>query len=445
MALHINLYERENDSRKTTLTLLIHGLGAPYTFTGKNNWKDTILTDQKLAGTDVGVVTYNTGKIAKGILGKDFSPIEELAQELKAELGLSEYQHYNDIVIVGHSMGGLVGIRYLLEELKRKRKTKIKSFISLATPFNGSHIADYNRLIKWMTPEHEQINQLEPNSVFLSEVNRMWIDIHKEESNIEFVFGYGTDDKVVEKTSAIPNIMTDTWDAVPMDGNHTTILNLSSRSYKIVRDKIMKVATQKVVEVDTEDAVLKEQGLTEGKPWNRNVSQLYYLNIPKLSIFMGMQGYEIGPFPKFETLHSLGMELTRIMIGFRELLDKISPNAHKIDDLEFDDIKVDFLVDFNGEFKAHNGKYLYPEEKLQIGKEPFLSSAINDYKVIMTLNHKWVTTSTSFRTLSQKGNFAGLGTVKGKDEETKEVFVSPLFIGIPKHLDLFESYRMMNY
>jgi pimeloyl-ACP methyl ester carboxylesterase len=249
MPLDLDIFKRNNEVQNNVLTILIHGLNAPFTFTDEDsNWKDFFLSDEKLTFTDVGIVSYDTSLLARGIfsLGNGFKPIEELAQELKSILDLEDYDQYEKITLVGHSMGGLVGIRYLLEEIKRNRQTRIKSFISLATPFNGSHLADFHKLIKWMTP-HKQIPQLEPNSDFLGEINRTWIEILENPlvSSIEFTFGYGGDDKIVNKNSAIPFVQTDKWDAVTLNGGHTSILKITKdrlpRSYQLVRDRIRKV------------------------------------------------------------------------------------------------------------------------------------------------------------------------------------------------------------
>lgn len=62
-------------------------------------------------------------------------------------------------------MGGLVAIRYILEELEHNQTHNVKGMISLATPYNGSSFALYNQLIKSIN-KHAQIPSLEPNSSF---------------------------------------------------------------------------------------------------------------------------------------------------------------------------------------------------------------------------------------------------------------------------------------
>ncbi|MFK3960812.1 esterase/lipase family protein [Pseudalkalibacillus hwajinpoensis] len=249
MSLSLNIFNRSDEKENEVLTILIHGLSAPFTFVDEGrNWKETMLLDGKLAGVDIGIVTYDTGKLAKGIflLGDGFTSIEELAQELKSELELEDYNQYKKIILVGHSMGGLIGIRYMLEEIKRDKPSKIKSFISLATPYNGSDKADFHKIIKWATP-HKQIPQMEPNSKFISDTIRRWVAVlaNPKLSDITFTFGYGAKDRVVPKESAIPHIQIDEWEASALDGDHTSILNIRSdlipRSYKLVRDRIRKV------------------------------------------------------------------------------------------------------------------------------------------------------------------------------------------------------------
>lgn len=249
MPLNLKISKHGEERQNEVLAILIHGLSAPFTFLDEGrNWEKFMLNDERLKGVDIGIVTYDTGKLAKGIfsIGNGYTPIDELAQEMKSELDLEDYNQYNKSILVGHSMGGLVGIRYLLEEVKRNKPTRVKSFISLATPFNGSDKADFHKLIKWATP-HKQIPQLEPNSKFISETIRSWITNLSNPifSDITFTFAYGTNDRVVPKESAIPHIQTDVWDAQALEGNHTSILDISPeelpRSYKLVRDRIRKV------------------------------------------------------------------------------------------------------------------------------------------------------------------------------------------------------------
>ncbi|EJR82316.1 transposase B transposon Tn554 [Bacillus cereus VD169] len=61
-----------------------------------------MLNDERLKGVDIGIVTYDTGKLAKGIfsISNGYTPIDALAQEMKSELDLEDYNQYTKIMLV---------------------------------------------------------------------------------------------------------------------------------------------------------------------------------------------------------------------------------------------------------------------------------------------------------------------------------------------------------
>ncbi|MGB1254065.1 MAG: hypothetical protein ACPG8W_25875, partial [Candidatus Promineifilaceae bacterium] len=66
-------------------------------------------------------------------------------------------------------------------------------------------------------------------------------------------------------------------------------------------------------------------------------------------------------------------------------------------------------------------------------KDPQIYKKINDKRIVMNIDPRWIATSTGFSDLTS-GNFrcAGLGYVKRWDPQLKSLFVSPLIFGIPK-------------
>ncbi|WP_145948220.1 lipase/acyltransferase domain-containing protein [Paenibacillus sp. Y412MC10] len=287
MALTLSLYRKHKSKVGKTLIVFIHGLGAPDTTWNEGNetWKDLVISDPNLFEIDVAVVKYDTAHIAMGLLntmginsvkvgflrrisiGKGpFTDLKILAQELKRELNTNRSKEYEKIIIVGHSMGGLIGIRYILEEIEHGEQMNIKGFISLATPFNGSNKAFYNSLFKSIH-KHIQIPSLEPNSIFLDDTIRLW-QKHKEQIDFRCHFCFGTNDTWVSHESSVPHIMTSKWrDSIPLPGDHSTILkidNHNSPAYVVVSEAIQEVIKEenqikkKRVEIlDREEALSK--------------------------------------------------------------------------------------------------------------------------------------------------------------------------------------------
>jgi pimeloyl-ACP methyl ester carboxylesterase len=258
MALRLH---RSQEKKGRVLAVLLHGLGAPETW---SEWEPLLQGDPQLADVDVALVRYDTAHLVNGLLGgitgvlklfkrevtlsrEQVTDIATLAQELKRELETRDYRHYEKIVLIGHSMGGLVGIHYLLQEIENNAPLRVGGYISLATPFNGAALAQYNKLLEWVN-KNEQIQELRPNHDFLDLTIRLWQKHHAgpEMSAVQFRFCYGQTDEIVEKNSALPHVVHSHWaGSTPLPGDHGGILSVAdgqqSLAYIQVRDHILDV------------------------------------------------------------------------------------------------------------------------------------------------------------------------------------------------------------
>jgi predicted esterase len=252
------------------LVVLIHGLGASDSTWIQDgvSWIELLLTDDKFKDQDVAEITYDTSHLANGLLALmgikklklgwfksftvgrgPFTNIEILARELKREIDSKKIKQYKNVLLVGHSMGGLVAIRYILEEIENNQTHNVKGMISLATPFNGSSYALYSQIIKSIN-KHAQIPSLEPNSSFLDETIRLW-QKHLDKINIDFKFFFGTEDTIVPENSAIPHIVSSKWTGgIPLPGDHSSILKVehhSSTSYNHVSEAVKEIFDKEIV------------------------------------------------------------------------------------------------------------------------------------------------------------------------------------------------------
>ncbi|WP_054024819.1 ABC-three component system protein [Bacillus sp. FJAT-28004] len=266
MSMQIDLKHGETGSKGKMLVLLIHGLGAPETWVEPGrDWAKLITSDPQITDTDIGIVTYDTSKLISSLFGIEgnfevlgrrisvskTSPlsIDQLAIQLKTILNTTTYRKYEKIVIVGHSMGGLIGKRFILNEyLHRKEGLKrIGGFISYATPYNGSKFAEFHQLIKRFQ-KHKQIEQLRSNNAFLDEMNRSFFSAQQElKSCFTSIYCYGDRDTVVEQGSAVPNMgHSSTYaQAESLPGDHGTILDvpqgLLSTNYDLLKGLLLDV------------------------------------------------------------------------------------------------------------------------------------------------------------------------------------------------------------
>lgn len=259
MALKTKLFLQKNGNADS-LIVLVHGLGAPKTFDG---WSDKIQADSELRNVDVLVIKYDTAHVCLpgfGFIKKCFevpflkksiafgpvTDIHTLARELARELEENnDRSHYTKIVLVGHSMGGLIAMWYYLQSIKRQKAERIKGYISISTPFNGSGIAAFIKCFS----KHAQIPELAPNSTFLSDMQRAWLESKVDNeratamSNVNFDFFYASNDEAVTKESAIPSFeVWDKWLSTPLAGTHSSVVDLKTdgtEAYTFIRGKII--------------------------------------------------------------------------------------------------------------------------------------------------------------------------------------------------------------
>ncbi|KPY10365.1 ABC-three component system protein [Pseudomonas savastanoi] len=148
------------------------------------------------------------GKLAKNI------SIEEIGNLLRTEIRF-RLQSYENIIVVAHSMGGLVTKSAITTDIREKNPSKIKLFISLAVPHHGAEAATYGSLIS----ENLQIEGLAPLNDFIHKISDEWLKTSIRPTTKYF---YGSYDNVVKKTSAAPSDK-EKSDIIPVNEDHTSI------------------------------------------------------------------------------------------------------------------------------------------------------------------------------------------------------------------------------
>jgi len=209
-----NYYKKTE--KNSSLILFVHGFtGSHETWLNsrKTSFAELLLLDNEIKSNfDIASYEYYTklfGTFAKaesvygrltGLLtgkrGKNKRNLEisELANNLRDELRFSakEYEH---IIIVAHSMGGLITKSLIIDDLKNFGETKVKLFVSLAVPHLGADIATLGKLIS----SNLQIENLNSVSEFLVSLNEAWI---KTDNKPITKYFYGGFDNIVARTSA---------------------------------------------------------------------------------------------------------------------------------------------------------------------------------------------------------------------------------------------------
>lgn len=101
------------------------------------------------------------------LIGED---IDKVASGLSSYIEMNCYK-YEKIILVGHSMGGLVSRKMIVNELKKSHSVKINKLITYATPNLGSEMAAWVGI----TPQIRQMNYF--SSKFLTNLNEDWYEL----------------------------------------------------------------------------------------------------------------------------------------------------------------------------------------------------------------------------------------------------------------------------
>jgi len=197
-----------------------------------------------------------------------------------------------------------------------------------------------------------------------------------------------------------------------------------------------------------QDMKIKHEGwvrekLLRGNSWSPPISQLCYINIPRLSILAGLYNKQV-PSPleiAAYNLHSLGIELLYLMQFFKQLLEDIQPHALSFEDITtFDNSYIGATFGFNTNFRTKNGVYVEDVQdnrftlKGDLRHDPYIYHKFKHFKLILPINPRWITTTTAICQFSSgQVRFAGLCVVKAMNGNG-DVVASPLVLGTPKSI-----------
>ncbi|MCH9739824.1 MAG: alpha/beta hydrolase [Epsilonproteobacteria bacterium] len=219
------------------LILFIHGLGGDKETWG--NFETIIQEDTSFDSSyKVEFYEYNTALlIAKGILPhlgwggkllslvfKDKPKIQDVARLLRSDID-HEYSGYEDIYLVVHSMGGLVALKYLVDELNHEKPIKIKKLLLYDVPHRGSHLAKISSVYK-----HTQVLQLDKSSDFLDALTNAH-EFKTIEDRLEVKCMSCQDGVVVDKASAQAHYK----NVYELERTHTSIVKPENRKDIVYR------------------------------------------------------------------------------------------------------------------------------------------------------------------------------------------------------------------
>jgi hypothetical protein len=222
------------------------------------------------------------------------------------------------------------------------------------------------------------------------------------------------------------------------------LMLLCQRHHKKVDDAPEHYTVKMLNRVRVEYLAWIDQKLTRGSPWQSNIAQLTYINVPRLALLASDLGQRLG-IPELadgKTLHSLGWELNRVMLAVEETLSSIHPKAiplHKIEGPY--PAYIGKLCSFKDRFRTRNIRMPYGDKARPTiftgdwGKDPNVYILKANYDLRMAIDPRWITTTTAFclyRPSGGQSTFAGLCVITNVDPVTKLITATPLVMGIPQ-------------
>jgi predicted alpha/beta hydrolase family esterase len=179
---------------KEKLILFVHGLGGD----GKSTWRGfpNLIQDDEYLNSQFDVEFYQYPTWLFSFFGKT-PKIQDLARGLRTQIN-HKYSEYKSIVLVCHSLGGLIARMYLIEEVKNQRPLKINKLLLYAVPNNGAGLASVAQHIAW---RHNQLAQLSQDSDLIEFLNQDWFRL-KIGNRLSIKYIVAGQDSVVERDSA---------------------------------------------------------------------------------------------------------------------------------------------------------------------------------------------------------------------------------------------------
>lgn len=199
--------------KNKSLVVFVHGLTGgmgTWAYDESVSFPSLLLADHRIDGFDIACFNYfttftNIYGASKSVFGRMFGslksfrknlPIEEIGELLKTEFSVN-FSKYKRIIVVAHSMGGLISKYCILQQIEHDGVSPVTGFISLAVPHQGAKAASIASLIS----SNAHVGDLQVLSEAIDKLNRSWI---QSTVKPEVKYIYGAYDIIVEKNSAIP-------------------------------------------------------------------------------------------------------------------------------------------------------------------------------------------------------------------------------------------------
>ncbi|BCG65739.1 MAG: hypothetical protein methR_P3593 [Methyloprofundus sp.] len=258
----MSMLEWVKQEGKQNLILFVHGLKGgmeTWSYDEKISFPTLLNMEESLKVThDIACFNYFTtftNSYGKGSnwVGRMFGslkktrknlPIDEIAELLRTEVQV-HLSDYENIVIIAHSMGGLISKAYILKQLDENKLTPVKGFISLAVPHSGSKLANIGGLIS----KNAHLKDLGILSDTVYTLAQTWL---RTENKPRTKYLYAANDQYVDKKSAL-EISATKQDSSAVDEDHSSICKPKDN-----QQTVYKAVLQYILEFNTETLTIED-------------------------------------------------------------------------------------------------------------------------------------------------------------------------------------------
>lgn len=246
-------WERIVRGGNVTAVIFVHGLTGNFRATW-GDFPDLVAKAPEFEHCDLGLWGYPTDLVPFWArlpwVGKRTPEVAQVAKALRTDLVLPDKAGaYVDLVLVGHSLGGLVILQMLADCLDhqdgRRLLRRVRQVVLYASPTQGVQIPNLLKL-------NRQIRDLDRHSLAVEQIRRTWAPPDARSPLLPPVKAiFGTQDATVPEASA-----TGLWyDREAINADHTSIVKPSKNddsAFGILKQVVQRVTVPWWVHGDAE-------------------------------------------------------------------------------------------------------------------------------------------------------------------------------------------------
>jgi len=298
----------------------------------------------------------------------------EIANLLKSHVEIN-LDRYKGVVLIAHSMGGLVSKHFILDSMSKA----VKLFVSLSVPHNGSNLADLGKIIV----NNPQVKDLAPLEKNINDLNNRWI---KSKTLPPTVYHQGLYDRVVPPTSSIGLDSRDVK-VIYSDDDHFSILSPESKDDVVIQSILRQLKTALIITTPNNSSNASEDLSQKLQPY-RDSRLGFSLSLPD-----GIKLDKPQYVSQKELIKKVGMNdvIDDDVIDFMMVNHPFGNMLIKAESIIFqlgEDIKVDYLDNTSSEeveeYLTRKNQYLefnnqnpFDEEQMKIERKDRFTGGID--------------------------------------------------------------------